>query len=71
MRENLTFEDGVIICKHIYQSAIDKTLNGVMEQEQIFYKAHDMLSKLDHNFDNERLEELLHMLNMEDVYAII
>lgn len=71
MRDNLTFEDGVLLCKHIYQSAIDKTLNGVMEQEQIFYRAHEMLSKLDHNFNNERLDELLYMLNMEDVYAII
>jgi len=71
MRENLTFEDGLLICKHIYQSAIDKTLNGVIEEEQIFYRAHEMLSKLDHNFNNERLEELLYMLNMENVYAII
>jgi len=71
MRENLTFEDGLLICKHIYQSAIDKILNGVIEEEQIFYRAHEMLSKLDHNFNNERLEELLYMLNMENVYAII
>ena len=71
MKDNLTFEDGVLICKHIYQSAIDKTLNGVIEQEQIFYRAHEMLNKLDHNFNNERLEELLYLLNMENVYAII
>ena len=71
MRDNLTFEDGVLICKHIYQSAIDKTLNGVIEQDQIFYRAHEMLSKLDHKFNNERLEELLYILNMENVYAII
>ena len=71
MRDNLTFEDGVLLCKHIYQSAIDKTLNGVIEQEQIFCRAHEMLSKLEHNFSNERLDELLHILNMENVYAII
>lgn len=71
MKDNLTFEDGVLICKHIYQSAIDKTLNGVIEQEQIFYRAHEMLNKLDHNFNNERLEELLYLLNIENVYAII
>ena len=71
MRDSLTFEDGVLLCKYIYQSAIEKTLNGVIEQEQIFYKAHEMLSKLDHNFNNERLDELLHMLNMENIYATI
>ena len=71
MRDNLTFEDGVLLCKHIYQSAIDKTLNGVIEQEQIFYRAHELLSKLNHNFNNERLEEILYMLNMEDIYATI
>jgi hypothetical protein len=71
MRDDLTFEDGVLLCKHIYQSAIDKTLNGVIEQEQIFCRAHEMLSKLEHNFGNERLDELLHILNMENVYAII
>ena len=71
MIDNLTFEDGLLLCKHIYQSAIDKTLNGVLEQEQIFYKAHEMLNKIDHNFNHERLDELLHLLNMENIYAII
>ena len=71
MRDDLSFEDGVLICKHIYQSVIEKTLNGVLEQEQIFYKTHEMLSKLEQNFDNERLDELLYLLNMENTYAII
>ena len=71
MREDLTFEDGVLLCKHIYQSAIEKTLNGVLEQEQIFYKTHDMLKKLEKNFDSERLDELLYIFNMENIYAII
>ena len=71
MTNNLTFEDGVLLCKYIYQSVIDKTLNGVIEQEQIFYKAHELLNKLDHNFNNERLDELLHMLNIENVYTMI
>jgi len=71
MKDDLTFEDGVLLCKHIFQSAIDKTLNGVIEQEQIFCRAYEMLSKLEHNFSNERLDELLHMLNMENVYATI
>ena len=71
VREDLSFEDGVLVCKHIYQSAIEKTLNGVLEQEQIFYKTHEMLSKLEQNFDHERLDELLYLLNIENVYAII
>ena len=71
MREELSFEDGILLCKHIYQSAIEKTLNGVIEQEQIFYKTHEILSKLEHDFNNDRIEELLHKFNMENVYAII
>lgn len=71
MRDNLTFDDGVLLCKYIYQSAIEKTLNGVFEQEQIFYRAHEMLNKIDHTFNNERLDELLYLLNMENIYSII
>jgi hypothetical protein len=37
MTDNLTFADGALLCKYIYQSVIDKTLNGVIEQEQIFF----------------------------------
>lgn len=71
MGEELSFNDGILLCKYIYQSAIEKTLNGVFEQEEIFYKAHDMLEKLNHNCDAKRLDELLHLLDMENVYAII
>jgi len=71
MSKNLTFEDGILLCKYIYQSAIEKTLNGVLEQEQIFYKTHEMLSKLNKNFNNERLDELLYILNIENIYTII
>ena len=71
MREELTFEDGILICKHIYQSAIEKVLNGVIEQDQIFYKTHKMLSELNCNVDKERLDELLYLLNVENTYAVI
>jgi len=71
MGEELSFNDGIIVCKYIFQSAIEKTLNGVIEQEQIFFKVHEMLNKLEHNCDSKRLDELLHMLNMENVYAVI
>jgi hypothetical protein len=71
MKESLTFQDGVLLCKYIYQSAIDKTLNGVIEQEEIFYKAHELLGKIQEDFSHERLDELLYLLNMENVHAQI
>jgi len=67
----LTFIDGIMLCKHIYQCAVDKTLNGVIEQEQIFYKVHDMLRKLGYNVDNKQLDEILYKLNIDDIYALI
>jgi hypothetical protein len=70
MKDNLSFEDGILLCKHVYQSAIEKTLNGVIEQEQIFHKTHEIFSKLDVKFKNERLDELLYLLNMENVYSV-
>ena len=69
MNNNLTFEDGILITKYIYQSAIEKILKGVLEQEEIFYKAHKILKKFNHNFNHKRLEELLYILNMENVYT--
>ena len=71
MNEELTFEDGIILCKHIYQSAIDKTLNGVIEQEEIFYRAYKQLKKLEKNFNKERLDELLYLLNIDNIYTSI
>ena len=71
VEEELTFEDGVMLTKHIYQSAIDKTLNGVIEQEEIFYKTHDVLSKIQKKSDIERLDELLFHFNMENVYRVL
>lgn len=67
----MTFSDGVLICKYIYQSAIEKVLNGVIEEEQIFFKAYEMLEEIDDDFDHRRLEELLHLLNMENVYSVV
>lgn len=71
MREDLTFEDGIILCKYIYESAVDKALNGVIEQEEIFYRADEQLKKLKSTFNNERLDELLFLLNMENIYTTI
>jgi hypothetical protein len=71
LNDELSFEDGILLCKHIYQSAIEKTLQGVLEQEIIFYKTHEMLEKITKNYDHERLDELLHQLNIENVYSEI
>ena len=83
MEEKLTFEDGVLLCKHIYQCAIHKTLHGVMEEWEIFQKTHEVLSKLDEEkiqatftslesqMNKKRLDELLFKFNMDNVYAII
>ena len=66
MNEELTFEDGILICKYIFQNTIDKTLNGVIEQEEIFIKTHEILKKLNYKFNNKRLDELLYILNLEN-----
>ncbi len=71
MGEELTFQDGILVCKYIYQNVIDKTLNGVIEQEEIFFKTHKLLDKVDQGFSHERLDELLFKLNMENVSAKI
>lgn len=36
MRDELTFERGILLCKIIYQSAIKQTLKGIIEQDQNF-----------------------------------
>ncbi|KYK32669.1 MAG: hypothetical protein AYK22_07130 [Thermoplasmatales archaeon SG8-52-3] len=71
MKKQLTFEDGILLCKLIYQSAIDKILKGVIEEEQIFYKTHKMLNKLNIKLNNKRIDELLYILNIENIYSII
>lgn len=71
MNEKLTFEDGLLLAKHIYQSAIDKTLKGIPEQEEIFFRAYKQIKKVDKKFDHERLEELLFLLNLEEIYQNI
>jgi len=71
MNDELTFEDGIILCKYIYQSAIDKILKGVIEQEEIFIRAHQQLKKLEKKYSRERLDELLYLLNIQDIYTTI
>jgi len=71
MNDKLTFEDGILLAKHIYQSAIDKTLKGVPEQQEIFFRAYNQIKKIDKKFDHKRLEELLFLLNIEEIYQNI
>ena len=67
--EHLTFEDGILFCKYIYQCAIHKTLNGLPEEWDIFYKSHEALEKLDKNLKSDRIYDVLYKLNMEDIYT--
>lgn len=81
--QQLTFEDGILLCSHVYQCAIHKTLHGVIEEWDIFQKTHEMLSKLSQEqqeeivrlvgqkYDNKRLDELLFRFNIENIYATI
>jgi hypothetical protein len=67
MKDILTFEDGILLCKHIFQIAIDKTLNGVMEEEEIFHRAHEMLKRINNKFSNERLDDILRILDLNNI----
>jgi hypothetical protein len=69
--ENLTFEDGVLFCTHLYQCAIHKTLNGVPEEWMIFYKTHTLLNELGYHFDNKDLEKVMFKLNLDNVFMKI
>jgi hypothetical protein len=66
--ESLTFEDGIALCKHIFQCAIHKTLNGVPEEWTIFTKTHQMLNELGCDTSMEKLEAVLFKLNLDNMY---
>ena len=67
--EELTFEDGIALCKHIFQCAIHKTLHGVPEEWSIFYKTHQVLDELGYVTDVEELQAVLFKLNLDNVYT--
>lgn len=69
--EKLTFEDGIIFCKHLYQCAIHKTMNGVPEEWIIFYKTHAFLDKLGYTSDIKDLEKVMFKLNLDNLYMNI
>jgi hypothetical protein len=66
--EELTFEDGIALCKYIFQCAIHKTLNGVPEEWSIFYKTHQALNDLGLATDMQNLETVLFKLNLDNLY---
>lgn len=69
--ERLTFEDGITLCKHVFQCAIHKTLNGVPEEWMIFSKTHEVLSELGFTADAEKLQLVLFKLNLDNIYPKI
>ncbi len=66
--EQLTFEDGIIFCKHLFQCAIHKTMKGVPEEWIIFFKTHSVLSDLGYTYTPEALEKVMFKLNLDDLY---
>ncbi|MBN1280844.1 MAG: hypothetical protein JXA00_04265 [Candidatus Thermoplasmatota archaeon] len=68
---HLTFEDGVVFCKHLYQCAIHKTLNGVPEEFMIFCRTHELLGELGYHFSTQDLERVMFKLNLENLYRKI
>jgi hypothetical protein len=67
--ENLTFEDGILFCKYIFQCAIHKTLKGVPEEWMIHYKTHEMFDTLGYQFNPKDLERILFHLNIDNLYS--
>lgn len=66
--EQLTFKDGILFFKHLFQCAIHKTMKGVPEEWIIFYKTYTLLSELGYTYTPEDLEKVLFKLNLDDIY---
>jgi hypothetical protein len=67
--DELTFEDGILFCKYVFQCAIHKTLNGVPEEWMIYYKTHEMFDGLGYQFNPKDLEKILFRLNLDNLYT--
>jgi len=67
--EKLTFEDGILFCKYLFQCAIHKTLNGVPEEWMIHYKTHELLEELGYHFNIKDLEKIMFTLNIDNIYT--
>ena len=66
---DLTFEDGLILAKHIYECAVHKTLRNVPEQWQIYYKTYTIIHQLLGETDPRRIHDILYKLNLSDFYS--
>ena len=67
--QELTFEDGLLLAKHIYECAVHKTLHDVPEQWQIYYKTYVILHKILGETDPRRIHDILYKLNLSDFYT--
>jgi len=67
--EKLTFEDGIMFCKYVYQCAIHKTLNGVPEEWMILYKTQELLDELGYRTNVKNLEKIMFTLNIDNIYS--
>ena len=65
---NLSFEDGMLLAKYIYECAIHKSLHNVPEQWHIYYQTHAILKEIIGESDPKRLHEILYKLNLQDIY---
>lgn len=70
-QHELTFEDGLILAKHIYECVVHKTLRDVPEQWQIFYKTYEILYQLLGETDPRRIHDILYKLNLSDIYTTL
>jgi hypothetical protein len=66
--DKLTFEDGILFCKYLFQCAMHKTLNGVPEEWLINYKTHELLNELGYRFNHKDLERIMFRLNIDNIY---
>ena len=63
---------GALFGQHLgYGGNILGSIFGMLFLQSLNLSAHEMLDKLEHNCDNSRLDELLHLLNMENICATI
>ena len=67
-QHDLSFEDGILLAKHIYECAVHKTLRDVPEQWQIYYNAYEILHKILGETDPKRIHDILYKLNLSDLY---
>lgn len=71
IQHELTFEDGILLAKYIYECAVHKTLRNIPEQWQIYYKTYEILHKILGETDPKRIHAILYKLNLSDIYSLL